>query len=190
MPLQPSSQGLITPTGEVVHILRQLQALPKASSNSSTLTWSPVSSTGVHRKRSAPEPKNCLPSNDEEGGGHQIGPNLYSWAWTLASSWMTTASGVKAGGILGEVSLGLLGGWLVVRGLFRARAARGADPCLGFVVATQGEHRVGIGQWSCFVKPPSHPLCFSFQLPNNLPTWPLLGRQVGLQHGVPQSGCG
>ena len=38
MPLQPGSQGLITPVGEIVHILRQLQALPEASSNLSTLT--------------------------------------------------------------------------------------------------------------------------------------------------------
>ena len=88
----------------------------------------------------------------------------------LASSRMTTASGVEAGGILGEVSSGLLGGWSVVRGLFPARAAGGANPCLGFVVATQGEHRVGTGQWSCFVRPPSHPLCFWLQLPKNLPT--------------------
>lgn len=43
----------------------------------------------------------------------------------LVGSQMTTVAGVEAGGILKGVSSGLLRGWSVVQGLFRARAAGG-----------------------------------------------------------------
>lgn len=43
---------------------------------------------------------------------------------------MTTVVEVEAGGILGGVSLGLLGGWLVVRGL----SVGGMIPALGLLL--------------------------------------------------------
>lgn len=38
MPLQLNSQSLVTPAGEVFHIIRQLQGLLEAPGNSPTLT--------------------------------------------------------------------------------------------------------------------------------------------------------
>lgn len=135
MPLQPSSQGLITPAEEVVHILGQLQALPEVSGNPSTLTWSLVSYIEGHKKRSDSEPKNCLhPIVGREEEDTTSDPTCAVGYVLPAGSQMTTASGVEAGGILGEVSLGLLGGWSVVRGLFRAQLAGGLILALGLLL--------------------------------------------------------
>ena len=125
MPLQPNSQGFIATVGEVVHILRQLQALLEALGNSPTLTWGPVPYTGRHRKRFTLEHESCCHlavGRDEEED--TLDPTCTVRCVPLTGSWMTMVALVGAEGVLGGVSSGLLSGWSVVRGLFRVQGAK------------------------------------------------------------------
>ena len=119
MPLQPSSQRLVSNARKEMHILRQKKALHQTPSNFSALTLRPSSDVGCHRKGLITEPESGLPTYLRARRRRDVRPNLCSRPNTQ-------------GGVLKGVSLRPAGGCLTMRRLFQEQP-RGGGEGVGFL---------------------------------------------------------
>ena len=78
MPLQPSSQRLVSNAQKEMHILEQKKALHQTPSNFSTFTLHLSFDVGCHRMGLIAEPESGLPTYLRARKRHNVRPNLCS----------------------------------------------------------------------------------------------------------------